>query len=91
MNNRQAMDTHGSGACTKLMHHQLVSSQYKSGRAWVRGGSEVREGMVWRWGEGKRLFWGFRSNSFGEMSYWDDIPPKRGKYELDSLGAYHER
>ena len=37
MNNRQAMDTHGSGACTKLMHHQLISSQYKSGRAWVRG------------------------------------------------------
>ena len=27
MNSRQAMDTHGSGARTKLRHHQLVPSQ----------------------------------------------------------------
>ena len=27
----------------------------------------------------------------GEMSYWDDIPPKRGKDELESLCACHER
>ena len=24
-----------------------------------------------------------------EMSYWDDVPPKKGKYELESLGACH--
>ena len=26
----------------------------------------------------------------GEMSHWDDIPPKRGKDELEPLGACHE-
>ena len=26
----------------------------------------------------------------GEVSYWDDIPPKRNKAELEPLGAYHE-
>ena len=26
----------------------------------------------------------------GEMSYWDDIPPKRSKDELEPLGACHE-
>ena len=36
MNSRQAMDTHGSGACTRLRHHPLVPSQYKSGGSWVR-------------------------------------------------------
>ena len=25
----------------------------------------------------------------GEMSYWDDMPSKRGKYELELLGACH--
>ena len=36
MNSRQAMDTHGSGACTMLRHHPLVPSQYRSGGLWVR-------------------------------------------------------
>ena len=31
----------------------------------VGHGSEVREGMVWRWGEGESLFWSSYSNSFG--------------------------
>ena len=26
----------------------------------------------------------------GEMSYWDDIPSKRSKDELEPLGACHE-
>ena len=26
----------------------------------------------------------------GEMSCWDDIPPKRGKGELESLSAFHK-
>ena len=26
----------------------------------------------------------------GEMSCWDDIPPKRGKDKLEPLGACHE-
>ena len=37
MNSRQAMDTHGSGACTKLKHHQFVPNQYKSSGPWVKG------------------------------------------------------
>ena len=36
-NSRQAMDTHGSGARTRLKHHPLVPSQYRSGGPWVRG------------------------------------------------------
>ena len=37
MNNRQVIDTHRSGAHTKLRHHQLVPNQYRSGGPWVRG------------------------------------------------------
>ena len=40
MNSRQAMDTHGSGARTRLRHQQLVPSQYKNGGPWVRGKRE---------------------------------------------------
>ena len=36
MNSRQAMDTHGSGAHTRLKHHQPVPSQYRNGRPWVK-------------------------------------------------------
>ena len=37
MNNRQALDSHGSGARTRLRHHPLVPSQYRSGGPWVKG------------------------------------------------------
>ena len=37
MSSRQAMDTHGSRARTRLRHHQLVPSQYRGGGPWVRG------------------------------------------------------
>ena len=34
MSSKQAMDIHGSGACTRPKHYQLVPSKYKSsGRA----------------------------------------------------------
>ena len=36
MYNKQAMDTHGSGARIRFRLHQLVPSQYKSGRSWVK-------------------------------------------------------
>ena len=55
----------------------------------VGHGSKVKEGMVWWWGEKENLFWSSYSSSFGEMLCWDDIPPKRGKYEIESLGACH--
>ena len=36
MNNKQAMDTYGGGACIRLRYHQLITSQYRSGGPWVR-------------------------------------------------------
>ena len=46
--------------------------------------------MVWQWGEGKTYSEVPTQALLGEMSYWDDIPPKRSKDELESLGACHE-
>ena len=40
MNSRQAIDTHRSGVHTRLKHHPLVPSQYRSGGPWVRGKRE---------------------------------------------------
>ena len=87
MSSRQAMDTHGSGARTRLRHHQLVPSQYKNGGLWVKGkrgyGSAVKR-------KGRAYSGVPAQNLLGEISCWDDIPPKRGKDELESLGACHE-
>ena len=76
MNNKQNMDTHGSGACTRLRHHQLVCSQYRSGGSWVRG----KKGyglVVGRRGKPilefpLKLFWG---KCLARMTYH----PKEGK------------
>ena len=46
--------------------------------------------MVWRWGEGKTYSGVPTQALLEEMSYWDDIPPKRSKDELEPLGACHE-
>ena len=43
--------------------------------------------MVWRWGEGKTNLRVSTQALLGEMSYWNDIPPKRSKDELEPLGA----
>ena len=37
VNTRQAMDSYGSRAYTRLKHHLLVPSQYRGGGPWVRG------------------------------------------------------
>ena len=37
ISSRQAMNTHGSRACTRLRHHQPVPNQYRSGGPWVKG------------------------------------------------------
>ena len=37
VNTRQAMNSHGSRARTRLRHHQLVPSQYRGDGPWVRG------------------------------------------------------
>ena len=41
-------------------------------------------------GRRENLLWGSCSGSLGEMSCWDDIPPKKSKDELEPLGACHE-
>ena len=46
--------------------------------------------MVWRWGEEKTYFGILAQVLLGEMSYWDDIPPKGSKDEMGPLGACHE-
>ena len=37
VNSRQVMDSHKSGPQTRLRHHPLVLSQYRSGGPWIRG------------------------------------------------------
>ena len=51
-----------------------------------------RQERVWFGGEEKgRAYFGILAQTLlGEISYWDDIPPKREKDELESLGACHE-
>ena len=48
-------------------------------RAWFGGGER-----------GKTYFEVLARTLLGEVSCWDDIPPKRSKAELEPLGAYHE-
>ena len=76
MNNRQAMDTHGSGAHIRLRHHQFVTSQYRSGGPWVRG----KRGYGLAVGRRGELILGFPLKLF-----WGKCPtrmtyhPKEGK------------
>ena len=76
MNSRQAMDTHGSGAHTRLKHHQLVPIQYRSGGSWVRDKKGYGLTMGRRGkhilGFPLKLFWG---KCFARMTYH----PKEGK------------
>ena len=67
-----------------------TTNLYPANTGVVGHGSEVREGMVWRWGEGKAYSRVLAQILLGEMSCWDDMPPKRGKDELEPLGACHE-
>ena len=55
-------------------------------RSWVRGK------RAWSGGgeRGKTYFGVLAQAPLGEMSYWDDIPPKGSKDELGPLGAYQE-
>jgi len=57
----------------------------------VGHGSEIREGMIWWWGEGKAYFGIAAQVLLGEISCWDNILLKRNKDELELLGACHER
>ena len=46
--------------------------------------------MVWLWGQGKTYSGVPAQAILGEISCWDDIPPKGSKDELRPLGACHE-
>ena len=61
MNTRQAMDSYGSEACIRLRHHPLL---YPANTGAVGHAPEVKEGMVWWWGEAGSLFQGSHLNSF---------------------------
>ena len=46
--------------------------------------------MVWQWGEGKTYSGVPARILLGMIFNWDDIPSKRRKDELESLGACYE-
>ena len=87
MSSRQAMDTHESGACTKPKYHQPVPSQYRNGGPWVKSKKGYGLALERR---GEPIL-EFPQILLGKMFCWDDIPSKRGKDELESLGACPER
>ena len=66
---------------TEVEHAQAPSTTnlYPANTGVVGHESEVREGMVWWWGEGEAYSGVLTQALLGEMSCWDDIPPKRGR------------
>ena len=55
-------------------------------RSWVKG----KKAWFGDWEREKTYFEVPTWTLLGEMSYWDNIPPKRSKTELESLSACHE-
>ena len=64
MNARKAMDLYGSRASTQGLS---ITYLYPANIGEVGRGSEVREGVVWRWGEGGAYFWVLAQTLLGEM------------------------
>ena len=89
MSSGQAFGVHGKWSTCKA---QALSTCIQPIQEWwVMGhGSEVRESIIWRWGEGKAYSGVPAHILLGVMSCWDDIPPKKRKDKLESLGACHE-
>ena len=70
--------THTSSACTQPIQDMV--------RSWVRGKRALFGG-----GERGKTYSEIPTQVLlGEVSCWDDIPPKRSKTELEPLGACHE-
>ena len=65
MSSEKAFDIHESGVRARPRHYQPIPNQYRSGGH----EPEVREGMVWRWGERKTYSSVPAQILFGEMSY----------------------
>ena len=66
----------------------LYPANVGSGGSWVRG----KKGHSLAVGRGKKkTYSGVLAQALlGEMSCWDDIPPKKSKDEWEPLGACHE-
>ena len=83
---RKAMDSYGSGACTQGSDTVYL---YPANTGEVGHRLEVREGVVWQWGEGGAYFRVPAQVLLGEISCCDGISSKRGKYELEPLDAFY--
>ena len=81
---KKVMESYGSGACTQGLN---TTYMYLADTGEVGHELEVREGMVWQWGEGEAYFRVPTQALLGEMSCWDEISSKRGKHELKPLNA----
>ena len=66
----------------------LYPANIRSGGSWVRG--KKGHGLAGERGE-KTYFRVLAQALSEEISYWDDMPSKRSKDELEPLGACHER
>jgi len=84
MSNRQVLDIHRSEAHARPRHHQFIPSQYRKG--WVRGKRAWSSGRE----RGKTYSRVPAQALLGKMSCWNNIPSKRSKDELESLGACYE-
>ena len=81
------MDISERKARARPRHHQLVPSQYGT---WWGYGPEVRGkgGMVWWWGEGKRLILWLLPKPFWEVRLTGMIDhPKEARLRGELLGA----
>ena len=80
-------NTEDNGASTKgPEHHQPVSSQYKGSGPTVKGIQRAWFG----WGGGKGVYiWFPAMISFGNISCWDGILPKRSNKWLGPSNACH--
>ena len=67
---KKAMDSYGSGACTQGLGTTYL---YPTNTGEVSHGSEVREGVVWWWGEEGAYFGVPAQALLGETFCWDDI------------------
>ena len=72
-------------------HDLGITHLYPATTSTVDHRLEVRQGMVWQWGEEESLF----RDSYSSL-FWEKCPtemtyhPKNGKTELESLSACHK-
>ena len=67
MSSKQAMDSHGSGARTRLRHHPFVPRQYRHDRPWIRG----KKGYGLAMGRMRMFILGFTPKLF-----WEKYPTR---------------